>query len=465
MNIPYRNPWVIGALLLVLGGGIWWYRSSSTTPVVAPVTEAATRGTLVQSITGTGSVLAKIQADVSVSTQGRVEQLLIKDGDVVRADQPLLRIKSLATPEDIAKAYASFLSSIRSLTDAQQELQDTRKNETIAKATLSTSQLSYNKSKIDASKTVVDANKGVIDAATTQGAADTDLKVVSAETGAKSADLNFKSSKIKAQVDVKTAEINLQQSTRDAESAALKTRSAEQSYNASAASLTASRLSYQALTNQTLTAPVGGTVMNMSLVAGGTVGGGASSATSGSSTPLFSIVDLKSLRAEVSVNEIDISSVKIGQAATLTFDALPDKMLTGTVVSIDRLGTTTSGVTTYTVGIGFDRIDDSIRPGMTASASIITAQNNDVLLVPAGAVATQGDQHTVQVVRNGVTATATVTVGASNDTQIEITSGLQEGDMVVVSQGTATGSFSAQTTQGGGNRGNATFIRGGGFGG
>lgn len=459
MKIPYRNPWLIGAVVIVVAaGGWWWYSSDSTETLTIPTTETVTKGTLVQSVTGTGSVLAKIQADVSVSGQGRVEQLLVNDGDVVKADQSLLRIKSLATAEDIAKSYASLLSATEAVTKAQQELQDTQKNEAIAKTTLASSQLTYDKSKIDAQKTITDANKGVIDAATTQSVADTNLEVVSAETGSKSADLNQKSAKIKAQADVKTAEANLQESKRDAESAALKTKSAQQSYNASAASLTASRLSYQALTNQTLTAPVGGTIMNLSLVEGSTVGSssatsGSDSESGGSSTSLFSIIDLTSLRAQVAINEVDIASVMLGQPATLTFDALPDKTLTGSVISIDRLGTTTSGVTTYNVEITLDTIDESIRPGMTASASIITEQKNDVLLVPTGAISTQNDQSTVQIIRNGIPTTVTVTTGASNDTHTEIVDGLQEGEQVITSQGvgTTSGAFSGQTQQG--NRG------------
>ncbi|MBI1833484.1 MAG: efflux RND transporter periplasmic adaptor subunit [Candidatus Andersenbacteria bacterium] len=468
MKIPYRNPWLISAVVIaVVAGGWWWYSSNTTETSTTPTTETVTKGTLVQSVTGTGSVLAKIQADVSVSGQGRVEQLLVKDGDVVRADQALLKIKSLATAEDIAKAYASLLSAQGAVTDAQQRLQDTQKNENIEKTTLAASQLAYDQAKIAVNQPVIDADKGVIGAAITQEAADTALKTVSAERGTQSAKIDLQTATLQGQENLKTADVALQQSKRDTESAALKTKSAQQSYNASAASLTASRLSYQALTSQTLTAPVGGTIMNLSLVEGSTVGSSnaASSSdtgSSGSSTSLFSIIDLMSLRAQVAINEIDIASVEIGQPATLTFDALPDKTLTGSVVGIDRLGTTTSGVTTYNVEIGLDMIDESIRPGMTASASIITEQKNDVLLVPSAAVSTQNDQDSVQIMRDGAATTITVTIGANNDTHTEIIDGLQEGDQIITSQGTGTtsGAFSAQTQQGnGGGPGGGAIFR------
>lgn len=453
MKIPYRNPWLAGVVIVLVLGGIWWYRSRSATTTIAPITAPVERGTLVESASGSGSVVAKIQADVSASGQGRVEQLLVKDGDLVQADQPLLRIKSLATPEELAKAYASLLSAQENVTNNQQQLQDTQKNEAIAKMSLTSSTLAYDKSKIDAKKTVTDANKSVIDAAGTQDTADTDLKVVSAETGSKSAGLSQQSAKIKAQVDVKIAEKTLLEDQRDYEAAALKTKSSQQSYAAALASLTASRLSYQVLTNQLLTAPVGGIIMNFSLVEGGTTGSASandtdasngSNSTGGSGTTLFSIVDLNSLRAQVAVNEVDISRLKIGQPATMTFDALPDKTIVGSVVSIDRLGATTSGVTTYNVEVSFDETDENIRPGMSVNANIITAQKNGVLLVPNAAVQPQGEENIVTLVRDGTNVTVPVILGASNDVQTEIVEGLQEGDLVVTNPGTinSTSAFS-----------------------
>ena len=263
MKISYRNPWLISATIILIIGGIWWFRSRSSETTTAPTTAPVERGTLVESVSGSGSVVAKIQADVTTNGQGRIEQLLVKDGDIVKADQALLRIKSLATPADIAQAYASMLGDIQATTTAQQQLQDAQKNEAIAKTSLTGSKLAYDKSKIDAQKTVTDANKGVIDAASTQSAADTDLEVVSAQTGSKSAGLGQQSAKIKGQVDVKATEKALQEDQRDYDSAALKTKSAQQSYDATKAGLTASRLSYQSLTNQILTAPVGLSIKNL----------------------------------------------------------------------------------------------------------------------------------------------------------------------------------------------------------
>lgn len=474
MKIPYRNPWVIGAAAIIMVGGIWWYRSRGNEETTAPVTTQVERGTLVESVNGSGSVAAKIQADVTTSGSGRIEQLFVENGEEVVADQALLRIKSLATQEEIAKTYASLLSAQTSVTDSQQKLQDAQKNENIEKTELDASQLAYDQAKIALNQPVIDADKGVIGAVITQDAADTDLEVVSAERGSQSAEIDKKTAPLSAQETLKKADATLQQSKRDSESATLKTKGASQSLSAAQASLNASRLSYQALTNQTLTAPVAGRIMNLSLVEGSTVGstssdssGNGTGATAVSNT-LFSIIDMSSLRAQVTVNEVDIASIELGHPATLTFDALPGKTLTGTVINFDTLGTNTSGVTTYTVEIEFDHLGAStspaepwrsgIRPGMSVSADIITKQKNDVLIVPSGAVQYQGDQATVSVLQNGNPTSVSVTVGTSNDVSTEIVSGLEEDDEIITNGGSGgtAGAFSGQSSFGG---------RGGGFGG
>ena len=148
----------------------------------------------------------------------------------------------------------------------------------------------------------------------------------------------------------------------------------------------------------------------------------------------------------VSLNEVDIAKVKIGQKATLSFDAISDLEITGTVIDIDTIGTVSQGVVSYNIKIGLDAQDDRIKPGMSASANIITDSRVDVLTVPSSAVKNQGNNYYVQVYKNASAAdlansqgvvpssaleTKTVTVGLSDDTNTEILSGLTEGEAVL----------------------------------
>ena len=149
--------------------------------------------------------------------------------------------------------------------------------------------------------------------------------------------------------------------------------------------------------------------------------------------------------AQLSLNELDAAKVKVGQKATLTFDAVSGLNIAGVVSDIDTIGTVTQGVVTYTVKISFATQDPRVKPGMTVSAAIITDVKADVLVVPNSAVKSQGNISYVEVFATpiaqaggtqGVTSELAplqqmVQVGLSNDTLTEITSGLNEGDQVI----------------------------------
>ncbi|HUX35559.1 MAG TPA: efflux RND transporter periplasmic adaptor subunit [Candidatus Paceibacterota bacterium] len=191
------------------------------------------------------------------------------------------------------------------------------------------------------------------------------------------------------------------------------------------------------LANYYVRAPFSGIIAELDIVNGDSVSAG---------TAIATMVNYQNI-AEISLNEVDVSKVKIGQKATLTFDALPDLTLTGKVIGIDTIGTVTQGVVTYNVKIAIDANNASIKPGMSVSASIITEVKNDVLLVPNSAVKASGSSSYVQVFNSSSTYSAAssgqgvvsaippsqvqVVIGDSNDSVTEITSGLNEGDTIV----------------------------------
>ncbi len=164
--------------------------------------------------------------------------------------------------------------------------------------------------------------------------------------------------------------------------------------------------------------------------------------------------------ATITLNEIDAANVKAGDKTTLTFDALPDLTITGKVETVDTIGTVTQGVVNYTIQISLDTETEDIKPGMSVSATIITSEKPNVLLVPSSAIKTVGANSTVQmfdtkydsatadagVVSSVPPKTVSVQVGDSNDTDTEIISGLNEGDQVVVRTAAVTGAQAAAST-------------------
>lgn len=148
----------------------------------------------------------------------------------------------------------------------------------------------------------------------------------------------------------------------------------------------------------------------------------------------------------ITLNEVDVEKVKVGQKAKLTFDAIDGLRVDGTVTTVDLVGTVTSGVVNYNVEISLDTQDDRVKSGMSVTASIITNEKQDILVVPNSAVKTQGKNIYVEmfttpltVVKGSTSGTVSnvaptqkkVEVGISNDTITEIVSGLNEGDQVV----------------------------------
>jgi RND family efflux transporter MFP subunit len=208
------------------------------------------------------------------------------------------------------------------------------------------------------------------------------------------------------------------------------------------------------LTQANLTAPFDGTVTNVQILPGDKVSAG---------KVAFHIDDLTKLYVDLSISEVDISQIKVGQEATLTFDAISSKEYTGTVTKIVMVGTVSQGVVNYPVTVQLTDGDASILSGMTAAVNVVLAKSENVLVVPNKAIHTSGTQRTVTVLFQGQQIQVPVTVGLVGDSMTEVTgNSLKEGDMVVLTGTTAsTSSTTARNGfQGGfpGGDGGGVFI-------
>ena len=183
-----------------------------------------------------------------------------------------------------------------------------------------------------------------------------------------------------------------------------------------------------------VTSPITGTVVEKTVKAGDNVGTG-----SNSNNTLCIIYDLTYLEMTLNIDELDIDNVEVGQTVNVTSDAKEGQTFTGVVTKVSVVGTTSGGTTTYPVTV---RIDDTdgLRPGMNVDAEIVLSSADGVLAIPSLAV-NRGD--TVLVTSDSPSAAnaleqeapegyayVQVTTGVSDDSYIEITSGLQEGDTV-----------------------------------
>ncbi len=209
----------------------------------------------------------------------------------------------------------------------------------------------------------------------------------------------------------------------------------------------------QTLADTVVRAPFSGTVAAVNIEQYQTIGNGVPVATM--------VSDNQSV--DMSVNEVDAAKLKVGQKATLTFDALPNVSVAGTVSSVNTIGSVSSGVVSYDAVVTFDTPNNKVLPGMSATVTIITGSQTG-LVVPASAIKTAGTTQYVEVFDpplslsenpSGVPApmppkNVTVTTGISDDTNVIIESGLQAGTQVVAQTiagaGAALPTSAAQST-------------------
>lgn len=191
-------------------------------------------------------------------------------------------------------------------------------------------------------------------------------------------------------------------------------------------------------------APFDGTVANITLKKYDSVS---------SATVVAKLLTQKKI-ATISLNEVDVSKIKIGQDVILTFDAIADLSIRGKVSDIDSIGSVNQGVVIYNVQIAFESDDERIKPGMSVSASIITETKNSVLMIPNGAIKTRGNNISYvesfsmvmdeKVSRAGYLTTMkpnqiVITTGLSNDSFTEVVDGLKEDDQIIIRTTTISG--------------------------
>ena len=217
----------------------------------------------------------------------------------------------------------------------------------------------------------------------------------------------------------------------------------------------------------------------------------------------MTLIDISSLNITAQVNESDIASVKVGQAAQFTVASYPSATFRASVSSIELIGQSSSSVVTFPVHLTVDQNSlngNNLYPGMTATANITTAQRIGAVLVPSSAISftstalqagevdrtaiaaltggtaaqgtgstsTSGSSRVVLTLTNGKLTPVLIKTGLNSGQYVEVLSGLQEGAEVVVGQtggATSTTTTTTRTGTGGGGFGGGAGGFGGGTGG
>jgi RND family efflux transporter MFP subunit len=244
---------------------------------------------------------------------------------------------------------------------------------------------------------------------------------------------------VEHQVEVARAQYEIAQDNLDAAESVpgASTDVFEQQVNIAEANLETAKLNLQGaknsldsaklnLDNAKITAPFDGVVASATIIEGQKI----SAATL--ATPAITLVGTSSIEMQGTIDELNIASVKVGQSANVTLDALPNEEVIGSVAFISPMGTVLAGIVSYATTITLENPSPELKDGMSATAQVEVARRDNVLLIPNDVIQGTVQSPFVDVLVNGKKEQRQVTLGLSNGIYTEVVSGLVEGEEVVV---------------------------------
>jgi HlyD family secretion protein len=434
--------------VVVAAAGVWASTVYSKRGVITVQTGVVVRQDLVSHVTASGEIKPKNYINIGANAMGDITELLVKEGDRVRKDQLLARIENTQPAADVASQKANLASAQADSAAAEAGLKAADDN-------IATMQAAVAETQADLSRMKDDSDRAE--------------QLYNEKLGAKQ-DFDSKKSLYEAQ---KSAVVQAQARVVQARTQREQTAAQLTSYQRRIAVAQASVVrSSDVLHKYDSFAPLDGVVTNLPVREGESVVPGLQNQTG---TNIMTIADMSLITAEVKVDETDIINVQLGQAADITIDAIPNKTFTGHVTEIGNtailrstgVAASDSAISSqeakdFKVVIAMDNPPDEIRPGLSCTAKITTATRKNALTIPIQAltVRQKGDLEPkktgasggaqaatkldpaaekarkeelqgVFVVANGKATFRKVETGITGDTDIEVLSGLHEGDQII----------------------------------
>jgi HlyD family secretion protein len=428
---------IIAAVVLVLGGVVIGSILHSQASVIKVATGKAVRQDLTSIVNGTGQIKPLTYVNVGATAFGRITHLYVKEGDHVKAGTTLATVENIQPQATVAAQEASIAAAHTDITSFLAAEKTAEANIIQAQADLEQKKLDYTRAQ----------------------ALYNDKLIAKQDFDAK-----------KAAFDMSTATL----AQRQAALAQSRAQTDSQRGHTNQA-IANQRANYDALDKTISRAPFNGLVTNVPVREGETVVVGIQNA--GGST-IMTLADMSVITAEVKVDETDIVNVSLNQPADVTVDALPGRVFKGHVTEVgDQALLRTTGLSTtqsttgteeakdFKVVVTLDQASEDLRPGLSATAKITTAHKTNSLIVPiqaliqrdpaqekilaanggkppTGGAATPAGAATRSQLVQGVYVLrkdrkksrvqfVPVTTGITGSTDIEVLSGLKDGDEIV----------------------------------
>ena len=521
MNI--RVPWhvlgLVAVLAAVVTAAVIELGPPSQTTRTSTEVVTATKGVIQSTVTGTGNLEPGTDVEANFQTSGTLQHLYVKDGDHVSKGELIATLDPTAAQLTVQQAESNLTSAEDNLSNAEDQtatsgssstslenVQESTEFVAFHPAAASTEQTTTTQTSTTPARTTT-TQTPTTPARTTTSPTTTTPTTTSRPTTSTPTRTTQGSGRSGSGSSGSSGSAGSagsagsggsggsgQTSTTSAETIAANIASAQASVDGAQATL---RTAENALNETRLFAPAAGTVVTVESVSpGDTISGGgtgssassssssdsgsgsttgtgstagslggssSSSSSSSSGSGLVEIVNTHAMTMTVAFSESDISKIKVGQTANITLEALSGVELAAHVSAISTLGTSSSGVVSYNATLSLDQRDSRVKPGMSASAAVVTGQASGVNL-PNSAITTTGSVGRVDLLQNGKAVPTSVVVGLVGDSRTQIVSGLKAGDEVQVTTtlpalGSGSSSLSSGST---GTLGGTTGLAGGG---
>jgi HlyD family secretion protein len=463
-----KSWWIVGAVVLIAVLALlgWQVLAARQARADTPLeTTRVQQGTLQVIVNATGSLQPRAEVAAAFSTGGRVEAVLVVEGDRVVAGQSLVRLETDLLTLQLEQARAGLAVSQANLdkllaaarpedvTVSRSSLTQAASNQEELRVTLAAAAEQARLSWTQAANALRDAqanyeniyweNRELEDRV---GVEDMPDEALDAEAKAWRAVENAESAMEQARLSYEQA---LQRQSSDLQAAGAQVVSAQANLDrllqgASPADIAVAQaavnqsrvavdIAQAQLDRAVLVAPLSGTITALYVQPGEMAGAG---------QPVVVLSDLSALEIEVQLDETDVARVAVGQAVVVRLDAFPGLKLAGQVTEIAPVAQTQAGVVLYPVTVQMDEMDagPALRAGMTAEVDILLERREGVLIVPLRAVETVGDQAYVYRVVDGEAERVAVGLGLVTDVEAEITAGLAAGDEILVVPAPSSGS-------------------------
>jgi multidrug efflux pump subunit AcrA (membrane-fusion protein) len=482
-------PWFVYALAALLVGAIAVAilivgPDSSGAVSAATRTITAQRGVVQSTVSGSGNIEAASQLNLGFKTSGTVTQIDATQGEDVAQGQLLATLDPQSAEVTLEAARASLQSAEASLvreeeTNGEPSGQSTSGERSTSAAAGVASTATGGTSEPTSSK---GTGGGSRSQGTSAGSTSTGTGQASTSTGtsggstlsAATREANIASAKATVRSDRLTVKSD-EQSVADTrlvapEDGTIVSLSGEVGETVSGGGTSRASSSATGSSASGSSGAEGSGKGSAAAGAGSGSGSGASGSSSASSSSLsasaFAVLsDLSTMKLVVPLSESEVGSVRRGQPATVTVEALKGVKLAAHVSEVAELPTSNSGVVSYDVTFELDQLETGVKAGMSASAEVVVAQAEGVN-VPTSAIS----GGSVTVIRSGKQARQPVTTGLAGNSSTVVLSGLQAGERVVLPLSSASGTSSLLSrlagrggALGGGGLGGGAGLGGGGF--